>query len=141
MTTKAIKERSEMIVERFKEKNVTTDLETLNGELSTLVETYGMDIREAENAIVSRIAREHDITMYTGSFDTSVAEIKALTSGAWATLEVRCVDVVKPLSRRWNTKILPMPPEPCSLPSGNGRAKMLHQFPIVKDAWYGSRNA
>jgi replication factor A1 len=96
MTTEAIKERSIEIIGRFREKNVTLDLKTIKGELSKLVETYGMDIREAENAIVSRIAREHDIVMYTGSFDNTVAEIKSLASGAWATLEVKCIEVTKP---------------------------------------------
>jgi len=138
MTTKAIKERSEMIVERFKEKNVTIDLKTLNEELSTLVETYGMDIREAENAIVSRIAREHDITMYTGSFDTSVAEIKALTSGAWATLEVRCVDVVKPPIQKMEYQgIFADATGAMQFTIWERKGKDAAPIPpIVKDAWY-----
>ncbi len=96
MTTKAIEERSNMIVERFNDKNVKLDQKSVIANLSTLVETYGVDIREAENAIVSKLAREHDVVMYTGSSDNTVAEVSSLSSGQWATLEVKCVNVTKP---------------------------------------------
>ncbi|KUG20917.1 MAG: nucleotide-binding protein [Methanomicrobiaceae archaeon] len=92
-----ISEAVERISHKIEAKGASVDRQKIESRLKRLVEEFGVNVSEAERAVMSDLAREHSLTGVSGT-STELRQIGELVPGEWVTVEGKIVSLVPSIS-------------------------------------------